>query len=104
RRRYGGDALVLPSGRLALYIAFRESLAPGDRILMSPVNDDVVFFTVLAAGLVPVLGPIDPDPGNLDPKALDDATRSRLRAVLTTSLCGIPDAMEALGDRCRRPG
>ena len=28
-------------------------LQPGDRLLMSPVNDDVVFFTVLAAGLVP---------------------------------------------------
>ncbi len=104
RRRYGGDALVLPSGRLALYIAFREWLAPGDRILMSPVDDDVVFFTVLAAGLVPVLGPIDPDTGNLDPKAIDDATWSRLRAVLTTNLYGIPDAMEVLEERCHRHG
>ena len=53
-RRYGPQALYLPSGRLALYLALREWLRLGDRVLMSPVNDDVVFFTVLAAGLVPV--------------------------------------------------
>src|SRR5687767_5843946 len=68
RRRYGREALYLPSGRLGLYVAFREWLSPGDRLLMSPVTDDVVFFTVLAAGLVPVLGPIDPRTGNLDPE------------------------------------
>src|SRR5207248_6047829 len=61
RRRYGREALYLPSGRVALYLAFREWLRPGDRVLMSPINDDVVFFVVLAAGLVPVLGPVDPD-------------------------------------------
>src|SRR5205814_7675271 len=59
-RRYGRHALYLPSGRLALYLAFRQWLRPGDRVLMSPLTDDVVFFTVLAAELVPVLGPVDP--------------------------------------------
>jgi len=54
RNRYGRDALYVPSGRAALYFAFREWLRPGDRLLMSPVTDDVVFFVVLAAGLVPV--------------------------------------------------
>lgn len=102
RSRYGRDALYLPSGRAALYLAFREWLRPGDRLLMSPVNDDVVFFVVLAAGLVPVLGPVDPRTGNLDAAAIDDATWSRLRAVLTTNLYGIPDRMDLLEERCRR--
>ena len=69
RHRYGKEALFLPSGRLSLYLAFREWLRPGQRLLMSPVNDDVVFFTVLAAGLIPVVGPLDPRTGNLDPDA-----------------------------------
>lgn len=102
RRRYGREALYLPSGRAALYLAFSEWLRPGDRVLMSPVTDDVVFFVVLAAGLVPVLGPIDPHTGNLDPTAIDDSTWPRLRAVLTTNLYGIPDRMDLLEDRCRR--
>ena len=101
-RRYGRQAMYLPSGRLALYLAFREWLRPGDRVLMSPVNDDVVFFTVLAAGLVPVLGPVDPGTGNIDPAAIDPATWSGLQAVLTTNLYGIPDRMDLLEERCQR--
>lgn len=102
RNRYGRDALYLPSGRVALYLAFREWLRPGDRVLMSPVNDDVVFFVVLAAGLVPVIGPIDPRTGNLDPLAIDESTWATLRGVLTTNLYGIPDRMDLLEERCRR--
>lgn len=102
QRRYGREALYLPSGRAALYLAFREWLRPGDRLLMSPINDDVVFFVVLAAGLVPVLGPVDPRTGNLDPLAVPDAAWPTLRGVLTTNLYGIPDRMDLLEERCRR--
>jgi hypothetical protein len=102
RRRYGRHALYVPSGRLALYLAFREWLRPGDRVLMSPVNDDVVFFTVLAAGLVPVVGPVDLSTGNLDAAAIEDSAWTRLSAVLTTNLYGMPDRMDLLEERCRR--
>lgn len=104
RRRYGREALYVPSGRLALYIAFREWLRPGDRVLMSPVDDDVVFFTVLAAGLLPTVGPVDPRTGNIDPTAVDDKTWARVRAVLTTNLYGVPDRMGELEDLARRHG
>lgn len=102
RRRYGREALYVPSARAALYLAFREWLRPGDRVLMSPINDDVVFFVVLAAGLVPVLGPVDPATGNLEPAAIDDAAWARVRGVLTTNLYGIPDRLDLLEERCRR--
>jgi hypothetical protein len=104
RQRYGREALYLPSARLGLYLAFREWLSPGDRLLMSPLTDDVVFFTVLAAGLRPVIGPVDPRTGNLDPAAIGDATWSSLSAVLTTNLYGIPDRMDLIEERCRRHG
>jgi len=104
RRRYGREAIYLPSGRMALYLAFREWLQPGDRLLISPVNDDVVFFTVLAAGLVPVAAPLDPATGNLDPAAVDESTWGRLKGVMTTNLYGFPDRMDLLEDRCRRHG
>ena len=69
---------------------------------MSPVNDDVVFFTVLAAGLVPVVAPLDPQSGNIDAGAVDDETWETLDAVLTTNLYGIPDRMDLLEARSRR--
>src|SRR3989442_11632288 len=103
-RRYDREALYVPSGRLALYLAFREWLRPGDRILVSPINDDVVFFTVLAAGLVPVMGPLDSATGNLDPSKVDESTWSSLKAVMTTNLYGIPDSMDVLDEKCRRHG
>lgn len=102
RRRFGRDALYLPSARLGLYLIFREWLRPGDRLLMSPVNCDVAFFTVLAAGLVPVLAPVDPCTGNIDPAAIDESTWARLHAVMTTNLYGIPDRMDLLQEQCRR--
>lgn len=103
-RRYGRESLYLPSARLGLYFLFRQWLRPGDRLLMSPVNDDVVFFTVLAAGLVPVVAPVDPHTGNIDPTAIDDATWARLRAILTTNLYGTPDRVDLLEERSRRHG
>lgn len=102
--RYGREALYLPSGRAALYLALRTWLAPGNRVLMSPVNDDVVFFLVLAAGLVPVIGPLDPATGNLDADAVPAELWPRLRAVLTTNLYGIPDRMDRLREHCGRHG
>jgi dTDP-4-amino-4,6-dideoxygalactose transaminase len=102
RHRYGKEAMFLPSGRLGLYLAFREWLRPGQRLLMSPVNDDVVFFCVLAAGLIPVIGPLDPRTGNLDPDSVGEAAWRSISAVLTTNLYGIPDQMQRLAEICRR--
>jgi dTDP-4-amino-4,6-dideoxygalactose transaminase len=102
RRRYRKEAMFLPSGRLGLYLAFREWLRPGQRLLMSPVNDDVVFFTVLAAGLNPVIGPLDPRTGNLDLRSVGEDVWRSVSAVMTTNLYGIPDQVEQLAEICRR--
>jgi hypothetical protein len=102
RQRYGREALYLPSNRFGLYLLFRNWLRPGDRLLMSPVDDDVVFFTVLAADLVPVIAPLDPRTGNINPEAVPESTWARLRGVLTTNLYGTPDRMEILEEQARR--
>jgi hypothetical protein len=102
--RTGRPCLFLPSGRLGLYLALRTWLSPGDRVLMSPLNDDVILFVVLAAGLRPVMAPVSADDGNIDPGAVLDATWSRLGGVLTTNLYGLPDRAAELGARCDRLG
>jgi dTDP-4-amino-4,6-dideoxygalactose transaminase len=98
--RVGRPCLFTPSGRLAIYVALRTWLSPGGRILMSPINDDVVFFVVLAAGLRPVMAPVSPDDGNIDPGKIDEGTWSRLDGVLTTNLYGLPDRIGELRSRC----
>ncbi|MET9365172.1 DegT/DnrJ/EryC1/StrS family aminotransferase [Streptomyces sp. NPDC006632] len=102
RRRLGRACLYVPSCRLGLYVALRHWCPPGGRILMSPVNDDVIFFVVLAAGLRPVQAPLDPHDGTLDVSAVPDALWPRLSAVLTTNLYGNPDPAPELAARCAR--
>jgi dTDP-4-amino-4,6-dideoxygalactose transaminase len=102
--RLGRPCLFLPSGRLALYVALRAWLRPGDRILMSALNDDVIFFTVLAAGLRPVLAPVSPDDGNIEPGLVPAQVWASVGGVLTTNLYGLPDRVSALRSECDRLG
>src|SRR5438876_7514811 len=98
--RLGRPCLFLPSGRLAVYVALRAWLQPGDRILMSPLTDDVIFFTVLAAGLKPVMAPVSAEDGNIEPGLVPEPTWASLAAVLTTNLYGLPDRVQDLQARC----
>jgi hypothetical protein len=71
---------------------------------MSPVNDDVIFFTVLAAGLRPVMAPVSSDDGNLEPGLVSNQVWSSLAGVLTTNLYGLPDRVQELRSRCNQLG
>ncbi|WP_338495753.1 DegT/DnrJ/EryC1/StrS family aminotransferase [Streptomyces sp. SJL17-4] len=105
RGRLGGrECLYVPSCRLGLYLALRHWCEPGGKVLMSPVNDDVIFFVVLAAGLRPVQAPLDPRDGSIDPAAVPESVWGDLSAVLTTNLYGNPDPAPELRGHCDRLG
>ncbi|MFJ2831450.1 DegT/DnrJ/EryC1/StrS family aminotransferase [Streptomyces sp. NPDC087263] len=103
-RRLGRECVYTPSARLALYLALRRWCRPGARVLMSPVNDDVILFVVLAAGLRPVQAPVSAWDGNIDPAAVPESTWRNVDAVLTTNLYGIPDRVAELSLRCEELG
>ncbi|MEV7197296.1 DegT/DnrJ/EryC1/StrS family aminotransferase [Streptomyces sp. NPDC093510] len=103
-RRLGRECVYTPSARLALYLALRHWCRPGARVLMSPVNDDVILFVVLAAGLRPVQAPVSARDGNIDPAAVPEETWRNVDAVLTTSLYGLPDRVVELRRRCDQLG
>ncbi|TPQ16525.1 DegT/DnrJ/EryC1/StrS family aminotransferase [Streptomyces sporangiiformans] len=103
-RRLGRECVYTPSARLALYLALRHWCRPGARILMSPVNDDVILFVVLAAGLRPVQAPVSVWDGNIDPAAVPESTWRNVDAVLTTNLYGMPDQVVELRRRCQELG
>jgi len=100
--RIGRECVFMPSGRFAIHLAFQLLLSPGDRILMSPLEDDTVFFGALAAGLWPVMAPVSTSDGNLRIDAIDDATWSRVSAVLTGNSYGLPDQVGQLSATCAR--
>lgn len=100
RDRLGRECVYVPSCRFGLFVALRHWCPPGGRVLMSPVNDDVIFFVVLAAGLRPVQAPLDPFDASIDVDAVPDETWGSLSAVLTTNLYGNPDPAPGLRARC----
>ncbi|MDX2563717.1 DegT/DnrJ/EryC1/StrS family aminotransferase [Streptomyces sp. TX20-6-3] len=105
RGRLGGrECLYVPSCRFGLYLALRHWCRPGGKVLMSPVNDDVIFFVVLAAGLRPVQAPLDPRDGSIDTAAVPESVWRDLSAVLTTNLYGNPDPAPDLRGHCDRLG
>ncbi|MDT9696621.1 DegT/DnrJ/EryC1/StrS family aminotransferase [Streptomyces sp. P17] len=104
RERLGRACVYVPSCRLAVYLALRRWCALGGSVLMSPVNDDVMLFVVLAAGLRPVLAPVSPRDGNIDVRAVPESTWRSVDAVLTTNLYGMPDDAGGLRTRCDRMG
>ncbi len=103
-RRIGRECVFMPSGRIAVYCALRARLHRGDAVLMSPVNDDVVLFAVLAAGMRPVMAPLSAEDGNLDVDGIPEETWRRVRAVLTTNLYGVPDRIDQLRERSASHG
>ncbi|MGW5640991.1 DegT/DnrJ/EryC1/StrS family aminotransferase [Streptomyces sp. NPDC003832] len=103
-RRLGRECVYTPSARLALYLALRRWCRPGARVLMSPVNDDVILFVVLAAGCRPVQAPVSVWDGNIDPAAVPESTWRDVDAVLTTNLYGVPDRVLELRRRCEQLG
>ncbi len=104
RVRTGRECVFMPSGRFAMYLAFQLLLSPGDRILMSPLEDDTVFYGALAAGLRPVMAPVSVRDGNMRIDAIEDATWSSLSAVLTGNTYGLPDRVVELSATCGRFG
>ncbi|MFI8949096.1 DegT/DnrJ/EryC1/StrS family aminotransferase [Streptomyces sp. NPDC053750] len=100
RGRLGRECVYVPSCRFGLYAALRHWCPPGGRVLMSPVNDDVIFFVVLAAGLRPVQAPLKPSDASIDIDAVPTEVWGSLSAVLTTNLYGNPDPAPRLRARC----
>ncbi|MGW0945138.1 DegT/DnrJ/EryC1/StrS family aminotransferase [Streptomyces sp. NPDC002623] len=100
RDRLGRECVYVPSCRFGLFVALRHWCPPGGRVLMSPVNDDVIFFVVLAAGLRPVQAPLNPLDASIDVDAVPDEVWGSLSGVLTTNLYGNPDDTPRLREKC----
>ena len=100
--RLGRECVFMPSGRFAIFVAYQLLLSPGDRILMSPLEDDAVFFGALAAGLRPVMAPVSTHDGNMHIEAIDDVTWPTISAVMTGNTYGLPDRVDELSATCGR--
>jgi len=96
QRLYLPHAMLVPTARYGLYLIAKELLAPGDRVLISPVTCRTVISALLAAKTTPVFVDIDTATGNIDASRLADSELNAARAIVTTNLYGTPDQVHEL--------
>jgi DegT/DnrJ/EryC1/StrS aminotransferase family protein len=96
QRLYLPHVMLLPTARFGLYVVAKELLAPGDRVLISPVTCRTVISALLAAKTTPVFVDIDTRTGNIDASRLADSELNAARAIVTTNLYGTPDQVHEL--------
>lgn len=94
----GGDAVVFPSARVALYYLLRAlDLPPGSEVLVTPLTIADIVNVIVSAGLTPVLVDLDPDTLTGSLAELAAQRTGRTRVLLLTYLYGlVPATQEAV--------
>jgi perosamine synthetase len=110
-RRISGLANAWPvsSGRAAMVLILRAMRATAratgrDEVLIPAYTCYSVPAAIELAGLKPRLCDVDPQTLALDPADLESRDLSRTLAVISANLYGLPNALPALEDACRRAG
>jgi dTDP-4-amino-4,6-dideoxygalactose transaminase len=90
-----GDAVLVSSGRLALYIIMEYfGIGEGDEIILPSYTCPVVPSVIVAKGATPVFVDVSPDTFNMDPLLVEKAVTERTRAIVATHIEGQPCDME----------
>lgn len=99
----GAPSMVVSSGTAALHCAYAAiGLQPGDEIITPPLTFIATQATAALLGAKIVFADIQPDTGNIDPKAVESAITPRTKAVVAVDYAGHPadlDELRAIADK-----
>lgn len=104
RRETGRAVCYLPTARLGIYATLCEMFFPGEKLIITPVTDDIVLFAVLAAGLKPVFIDIHRESGGLRTDTIQTGISAGASGIFTSNLYGIPDDARAIRQICDQHG
>ncbi|HOQ27212.1 MAG TPA: DegT/DnrJ/EryC1/StrS aminotransferase family protein [Armatimonadota bacterium] len=90
-------AVATNSGTSALHLALLAlDVGTGDEVILPSWACASVSSAVRYTGATPVVVDVDPDTGNIDPKAARRALTRRTRAIIAVHAAGLPAEMNAL--------
>jgi dTDP-4-amino-4,6-dideoxygalactose transaminase len=100
-------AIAMPMARVAISLALKHLIRPGEKVLMSPYTIADVVNVVIAAGGIPCFVDVEPMTGNMSPTKLREKIEevgSAAGAVLVTHLHGLAAEVEEIKAICDRRG
>ena len=93
------------SGTSALHLALLGAgVGPGDEVITTPHTWISTTWAVSYCGATPVFVDVDPDTGNIDPRAVERAITRKTRAIVPVDLYGNPCELDALTAIARSHG
>ena len=97
-------AIGVPQARVAIYLAVKSLIRPGQNVVLSPYTIADVINMVICAGGVPVFADIDRSSTNVRADTIEALIDGNTGAVMVTHLHGISCDIRAIADICRRRG
>lgn len=96
-------AVAVAQARVGIYLLLRESLQPGQAVILSPYTIADVINMVVCAGCRPVFADLAPGTCNICPESLRHLlqTEANVGAVLVTHLHGLACDMNAIETLCQ---
>lgn len=90
------EAVATPMARVGIYLALKNLIRPGQKVLLSPYTIADVINVVIAAGGRPHFVDVEPHTGNMDPQLLRGRLDPTCGAILVTHLHGISAEIEEI--------
>ena len=95
-------AKCTPQGRVAVFLAIKAIINPGQQVILSPYTIADVINMVICAGGVPVFADIQRETCNIDPDEIEKLIDRTTGAVMVTHLHGLLCPMERIVDICKK--
>ncbi|MEU0567744.1 aminotransferase class V-fold PLP-dependent enzyme [Nonomuraea sp. NPDC005983] len=99
----GVPCVAVTSGTAALHVAYvAAEVGPGDEVVTTPLTFVATAATAALRGARVLFADVQPDTGNIDPKAVESLVTGRTRAVTAVDYAGHPadyDELRAITDR-----
>jgi dTDP-4-amino-4,6-dideoxygalactose transaminase len=93
----GAPCVVVSSGTAALHCAYAAiGIEAGDEIITPPITFIATQATAALLGATIVFADVQPDTGNIDPKAVEAAITHRTKAIVAVDYAGHPADLEEL--------
>jgi len=83
---------------------FAQGIGAGDEVVVPAMTHVATAHAVEFCGARPVFIDVEPDTGNLDANALENAVRPKIRAIMPVHYLGLPCDMDRINGIARRAG